>query len=301
MSEGAGSAAGAPGHPGAAVAGQAAAAYRARASAIEARLDAPTAAAERDALKGDIVALYKALEHDVAELTALKDEVKKLVDKWKGIGATAPSLAPEFSGDRPVVHADHIGASTFIEKGWSRLSVGDYDGAEASLRKALELSPGNPQAESLLGWAMMLDEKYDDALMQFQLVLMREPANALARINVGYICLKKRIFGEAIEHLSRAIRLDNDKKATLYAHFYLGLVYLERDMFEDAQTFFQKALALGPNLIQAWYELGRAYWFNGQRDEAMDAWRQGYAANKFNSWGKRCAEVLTTVEEGGEP
>ena len=69
---------------------------------------------------------------------------------------------------------------------------------------------------------------------------MREPQNALARINVGYICLKKRIFGEAIEHLSRAIRLDNDRKATLYAHFYLGLVYLERDMFEDAQTFFQK-------------------------------------------------------------
>jgi len=32
-------------------------------------------------------------------------------------------------------------------------------------------------------------------------------------------------FGEAIEHLSKAIRLDNDKKATLYAHFYLGLVY----------------------------------------------------------------------------
>ena len=39
-------------------------------------------------------------------------------------------------------------------------------------------------------------------------------------------------------------------------------------MFEDAQTFFQKTLALGPNLIEAYYELGRAYWFNGQRDEA---------------------------------
>ena len=161
--------------------------------------------------------------------------------------------------------------------------------------------PNDPQAESLLGWAQMLQEKYDDALMQFQKVLMREPANALARINVGYICLKKRIFGEAIEHLSRAIRLDNDRKATLYAHFYLGLVYLERDMFEDAQTFFQKTLALGPNLIEAYYELGRAYWFNGQHDEALQTWRDGFIANKFNPWGKKCAEVLKTVEEGGEP
>src|SRR5678809_195358 len=90
----------------------------------------------------------------------------------------------------------------------------------------------------------------------------------IARANVGYICLKKQIFGEAIEHLSRAIRLDNDRKATIYAHFYLGLVYLEREMYEDAQTFFQKTIALAPNLLEAQFELGRAYWFNGQQDDA---------------------------------
>src|SRR5207249_3347631 len=155
------------------------------------------------------------------------------------------------TGTRPAVHADHIGASTFIEKGWSLISLGDYAGAIQALHKALQLSPGETQAESLLGWAQMLHEDYDDALGTFQKVLMKEPANSLARINVGYICLKKRIFGEAIEHLSKAIRLDNDKKATLYAHFYLGLVYLQREMYEDAQTFFQKTLKLGPNLIEA--------------------------------------------------
>ena len=271
--------------------------HRARVDALTARLDAAGAVSERDAIRADLIALGKALEADLAELTALKEEAKALVERWKHLQGSA---APAFSADRPVV-VDHIGASTFIEKGWSRISLGDYVGAEESLTKALNLVPNDPQAESLLGWAQMLQEKYDEALMQFQKVLMREPANALARINVGYICLKKRIFGEAIEHLSRAIRLDSDRKATLYAHFYLGLVYLERDMFEDAQTFFQKTLALGPNLIEAYYELGRAYWFNGQRDEAVQTWREGFAANKFNPWGKKCAEVLKTVEEGGEP
>jgi tetratricopeptide (TPR) repeat protein len=278
--------------------GELAAAYRERVTALAARLEAPDAAQERDALRGELIALGKGLEQDLAALALLKDEAKGLVEKWKGLQQA--SSAPAFSAERPVV-ADHIGASTFIEKGWSRISLGDYPGAEDSLGKALQLAPNDPQAESLLGWAQMLQEKYDDALMQFQKVLMREPGNALARINVGYICLKKGIFGEAIEHLSKAIRLDNDRKATLYAHFYLGLVYLERDMFEDAQTFFQKSLVLGPNLIEAYYELGRAFWFNGQRDEALQTWRDGFAANKFNPWGKRCAEVLTTVEQGGEP
>jgi len=271
--------------------------HRARMAALAARLDSPSAVTERDAIRGDLIAFGKALEQDLVELTAMKDEAKSLVERWKTLQSSA---APAFSADRPVV-ADHIGASTFIEKGWSRISMGDYVGAEESLAKALTLVPNDPQAESLLGWAQMLQEKYDEALMQFQKVLMREPTNALARINVGYICLKKRIFGEAIEHLSRAIRLDSDRKATLYAHFYLGLVYLERDMFEDAQTFFQKTIALGPNLIEAYYELGRAYWFNGQRDEAMQTWSDGLAANKFNPWGKKCAEVLKSVQEGGEP
>lgn len=277
--------------------GECAAAHRARAVALAARLDAPDAAADRNALRADLITLGKALEQDLTELAALKEDAKTLVERWKALQAGA---APAFSVDKPIV-ADHIGASTFIDKGWSRISLGDYVGAEESLNRALQLAPNDPQAESLLGWALMLQEKYDDALMQFQKVLMREPANALARINVGYICLKKRIFGEAIEHLSRAIRLDSDRKATLYAHFYLGLVYLERDMFEDAQTFFQKTLLLGPNLIEAYFELGRAFWFNGQKDEALKTWRDGFAANKFTPWGKRCAEVLQTVEQGGEP
>ena len=275
-------------------------AHRETLKALDAKLEGPDATAQKDSLKVEIISFFKAIEQEIADLTALKDDVKKLVDKWKALQAGA-TLAPEFNAERPVVHADHIGASTFIEKGWSRLSLGDYPAAETALKKAIELSPNDPQSEALLGWALMLQEKYDEALSWFQKVLVREPQNSLARINVGYICLKKKIFGEAIEHLSRAIRLDNDKKATLYAHFYLGLVYLERDMFEDAQTFFQKTIALGPNLIEAYYELGRAFWFNGQQDEGIQAWKDGYAANKFNPWGKRCAEALKTVEEGGEP
>jgi tetratricopeptide (TPR) repeat protein len=276
---------------------------RARYATISARLDAGrTDAATLDALKQDIIGLYKTIEHRVNELTLLKEEVKRLVGKWKAVQqAASPSIAPQLGTEQPVVRSDALGASTFIDKGWSRISLGDYDAAEVALTRALELAPGDPQAESLLGWARMLQENYDQALVNFQHVLTREPTNALARINLGYICLKKGVLGEAIEHLSKAIRLDNDRKATLYAHFYLGLVYVEREMFDDAQVFFQKALALGPNLIEAWYELGRARWYLGDREGATEAWRAGQAANRFNPWGRRCAMVLDTVAAGGEP
>jgi tetratricopeptide (TPR) repeat protein len=258
--------------------------------------------AEREATKREIIAFFKRVDSQITELTALKEDIRQLVDRYKQLAAPpAEAAAPEFTGQRPVVHADHLGASTYIEKGWSLISLGDHGGAIQSLKKALQLAPGDTQAESLLGWAQMLHEDYDDALQTFSKVLMKEPANSLARINVGYICLKKRIFGEAIEHLSKAIRLDNDKKATLYAHFYLGLVYLQREMYEDAQTFFQKTLQLGPNLIEAYYELGRAFWFAGEEEQAKATWDAGFKANKFNPWGKKCQETLERATRGEAP
>ena len=279
-------------------------ALRTQYDAIARKLDQVQGAGggEREAVKREIIAFFKHVDAMLGEMGQLKEDIRQLVEKYKQISAsTAEASAPEFTGAVPAVHADHIGASTFIEKGWSLISLGDHAGAIQALQKALSLSPGETQAESMLGWAQMLHEDYDDALSTFQKVLMKEPANSLARINVGYICLKKKIFGEAIEHLSKAIRLDNDKKATLYAHFYLGLVYLQREMQEDAVTFFQKTLKLGPNLIEAYYELGRAYWFGGDQAQAKQAWQDGFKANKFNPWGKRCQEMLDAVGRGEEP
>jgi tetratricopeptide (TPR) repeat protein len=273
-------------------------------AAIERLLSTAEATTQKDTIKQDIIALYRSVDREISELTQLKERIKGLVTRWKElegpqVQVTAPAPVPQaVSGP---TRADHLNASTFIEKGWSLMSLGDHDGAETALRRALELSPNDPQALLLRGWTQMLQERYDDALLDFQLVLMKEPQNSLARINVGFICLKKRIFGEAIEHLSKAIRLDNDRKATLYAHYYLGLLYLEREMYEDAQNFFQKSIRLGPSLVEAHFEYGRALWFGGDRDGAQKAWRAGAATNKFNPWATRCADLLSHVEAGGEP
>ena len=276
--------------------------YRQQYQEIAARLEKAGAGTERERVKREIIAFFKRVDTALTDLGLVKEEIRLLVDRYKQMAAaTETAQAPQFTGQRPVVQQDHLGASTFIEKGWSLISLGDYGGAIQALSKALTLAPSEIQAQSLLGWAQMLHEDYDDALATFSKVLMKEPANSLARINVGYICLKKRIFGEAIEHLSKAIRLDNDRKATLYAHYYLGLVYLEREMFEDAVTFFNKTLALGPNLIEAYYELGRANWFMGDQATARQVWTDGFKANKFNPWGKRCKEMLDTTAAGGEP
>ena len=52
-----------------------AATFRARYAAIEARLEAATAAAERDEIKGEIISLFKQVEVEVAQLGTLREDI----------------------------------------------------------------------------------------------------------------------------------------------------------------------------------------------------------------------------------
>jgi tetratricopeptide (TPR) repeat protein len=287
-------------------------------AAAESARDEATESGAREALKAEIIALFRQVDAAVQEAQALKAGVKALASEWKHLrsaadgGAADPDTPDAGTTERRAAVAatvtggssgrvDHLGASTFIEKGWSRLSIGDAEGAEVALHKALALAPDSNDAETLLGWTQMLQGQFEEALLRCQTVLRREPQHAMARTNVGYICLRQGRWDEAIEHLSTVIGADRDRKATLYAHLYLGLLYHDRERFDDAEASFRRALELGPNLLQAWYELGRSYWYAGRRTDALLAWRTGAEANKFSPWGKRCAEIISVVEQGGAP
>jgi len=144
---------------------------KARRVQISAALEAARTPPSLAAVKKDIIALFKQVDGAITDLTAVKAEIRTLVDRYKQAeeqGEAGGGTAPGIETARPVVQADHIGASTFIEKGWSLISLGDYDGAIQALAKALALSPGEVEAESLLGWAQMLKEDYDDALATLQ-------------------------------------------------------------------------------------------------------------------------------------
>jgi tetratricopeptide (TPR) repeat protein len=274
--------------------------FRASFRRIDDALSAPGAGGNRDALKAEIIALFRAVDAELAGLSALKEDIKQLVTRWKALGVTAAAETPTTAEPPPPVsrRIDSLNASSHIEKGWSLISLGEYLAAEDALRRALALAPDETRAIALLGWAQMLQQDLEAAQSSFSSALGRDPANALARVNLGYIYMKKGSFAEAVDHLSRTIRLDNDRTATLYAHYYLGLLYAEREMFEESEVFLKKAMALGPNLVEAYYELGRTRQRSGDMEGARQAWRDGAAQNKFSPWGKRCARALEQLDSG---
>ncbi len=282
--------------------------FAARRAAIAAMLAAHPAVIEREQLKQDIVTLFREASQAATVFATFKEQVKQLAELWKTgtmSGATIPrTLSAADAGVAPPrvsSRIDHLGASTFIERGWSMLSLGDPAGAEVALHRALQLTPEHGEAEALLGWAQMEQGHFEAALLTFLRALRREPHNALAHASVGYVCLQRQQYDDAVDHLQHAIRLDNDRRAVLYAHLYLGMVYRERQAYDDAELYFRKTLDLGPNLLQAWYELGQSRWAAGHHVAARDAWQHGAAANKFNPWGKRCAAMMVQVEHADDP
>lgn len=208
-------------------------------------------------------------------------------------------IAAPVAGQPRVI--DELNASTFVERGWSRIATGDYVGAEAALDKALALNPGDVNAETLLGWAQMGQGKLDTAMEIFQRVLERIPDHALALINVGFVHLRRGNLDLAIENLTTAIAFDSDRKAMLYAHYYLGLVHFEREQYPEAIGALLRAIELGPNMIEARFELGRVFWFAERTDDAIATWRKGAELNKFNPWSARCRDLLTIIADGGAP
>lgn len=83
------------------------------------------------------------------------------------------------------------------------------------------------------------------------------------------------------------LRTRRDREAVLYATFPLALVYRECGE-RMAASLFRRALGLGPNLIEAFWELGRMYDSEQRRSEAA-------AANRFSACGTCRAEAPNRV------
>lgn len=202
---------------------------------------------------------------------------------------------------KPPVREDHLGASTFLEKGWHHIATGDFAAAEESFQQALRLAPSDMRARTLLGWAIMRQGRIDEALRILDDVLGQDATNALARACLGYVCIQKGLLREAHQHLTVAETQTRDAKASLYAGFYLGLLYGHQRDVVEAERYFRRTLSLAPNFIEAYYELGRTFFYAGEKTEAENVWKAGNAANRFSDWGKRCAEAIRLSKTGKLP
>lgn len=209
------------------------------------------------AIRDEIKKIYVDIANGLKILTEAQEKIRSIAHEFKKSKTTHTDVGKFYSFVKSQTSVE-LDLATLLDRAWNLIVMEDLDEAIKVLKRVLDIEPKNIKGLGFMCLALMDKDQYDNAMMYLQKVLVIEPDNPFALNNLGYICYKKGIWGEAIEHLGKAAKQTKDRTASLYANYYLGLVYYERSMLDDAVRFFKKALNLGPNLQEAYYYLGLA-------------------------------------------
>ena len=107
----------------------------------------------------------------------------------------------------------------YLRQGNKLFRGGDPANAEVSYRKALEKNDRNPQAHYNLGAALLAQNKDSAAVAEFEKASKMETDPLLKSQsfhNMGVICQKHQMFGEAIEAYKQSLRLNPHDDETRY-------------------------------------------------------------------------------------
>ncbi len=136
-------------------------------------------------------------------------------------------------------------ASVHMLAARAKLANKDQAGAEASLRKAIELDASLLQAYSLLGGIYLSQKKPDEAIAEFERVVTKQPKNIAAHTMIGMILQAQGKGAEAQKRYEQIVTMDS---RAAVASNNLAWMYAEADInLDQALTLAQAAKAQLPD------------------------------------------------------
>ena len=163
---------------------------------------------------------------------------------------------------------DTTTAQEHAERGMQLAQSGDLKGAEAELRRAVELAPRDAPALSALGAILGMQQRLAESNVYLERALAIDPADFAARRNLGSNQFQLGQLDPAKENLERALRQKPaDKTATLL----LGMVEEELQNYVRAVDLFKSVPDQVRKQPQSIVALARAYYRTGQPDKARAA------------------------------
>jgi len=187
-----------------------------------------------------------------------------------------------------------------------RQKQGRLDAASDYLQQAIALQPRNSMFHYTMGGLRMRQGQSQQALDSYQEATVLSPNEAKAWLGHGYALLTLSRLDEAEESLRtarRAVNNDSGTEATICAH--LGVLELQREHPQQAQTWLQQAVDLNPDDLYCQTQLGHAFLRGGQAGFAIRCFenakrlQRGAYANEpqLNVWH---AEALEQSGAHGE-
>lgn len=191
-------------------------------------------------------------------------------DTVRGIGYLGEALAlePEFALAWAELGRAYANEANW---GWAPAAEG-YARARDALTRALALEPDLPEGHAGIAWIRMShDWDWQGAEASFRRALAIAPGNALVLHQAGILTANTGRFDEGIALARRAVEQD-PLGAT--AHFFLGLIFTGAGRYEEAIGAISKALEIAPQSIAMHAWLAVVLTLHGRLAEAQEHARQ---------------------------
>lgn len=203
---------------------------------------------------------------------ALLKIARRALDTLKQSVYQALTTSPEFMDE-------------FVREGIQLLAQERFVEAEEQFKKAIALNPENTDAHFRLGFTYVSQKNYSRAIEVFEQLILMDPENINAFFMLGMAYSEMREYYPCISNLQYALRLEPafvEARLTLADAYhnqgkYLislrelefledlipqedttflhrGMILLEMERYEEAVPYFEKVIALKPDVIEA-YEL----------------------------------------------
>jgi Flp pilus assembly protein TadD len=167
-------------------------------------------------------------------------------------------------------------AAYFARRGMVALRTGYAPHAISLLQRARDWDPRHSPAYALLGQALQVEGRHDEAIQAFQESLLLNPMDIVALDSLGILYRMTGRAAEAREMYQRSLGINPYVGTT---HKYLGDLLLAEGKAGEASVRFRRALELVPRYAAAANALALAYVQSGRLDEAEVVFKQAVASD----------------------
>jgi tetratricopeptide (TPR) repeat protein len=144
----------------------------------------------------------------------------------------------------------------FYLQAFNSLGRGDYIDAERTFTTVIELEPGFARGWDGRGQSLMLQGKFDEAMLDFDRAIELKPNLSIAYANRALTRMAMSDVDGAARDANRAYELDEESVA---AHIVLGRVYSNNGDTDTALEWFDLAIATDPDDASTFWWRGRFY------------------------------------------
>lgn len=146
-----------------------------------------------------------------------------------------------------------------------QMMAGDRENAEKTVERLIAVDPQNTFGNYMLGSFQALRGQYALAESSFRTSLARQRTPAVMN-DLAYVLARQKQYPEALSLIEECIRMSDDKGVAWSTY---GLILLQLNRLDEAETALQNALAENPDSAETQLNLAELFARKGQKAEAL--------------------------------